>query len=400
MQFAVLPEKKPPSTEQTALLEKDDTGYGTAKARSPCRLTNRALPLGERWMAKLHNRMPVSALTIPGTHDSAAFTGAWPFIQTQKMGITEQLNAGIRYFDLRCGLRDDIVEMVHGSAILGLTLSVLLDMVYLWMMSHPTEALVVQIKQDRAAERSSMHFAHAIWSCISSGNTHWRTANTTPTLGELRGRIQLLRRFTGPTLHAYGIDVTQWQDNPSKPFTIYTWHDVQVTIQDHYRPAEAQALPALIARKGGDVVELLEHAAANIDSGHWYINFTSAYEFNLWYQLPPREIAVGGYWAFKWEEGINPRLSGYLQQHKGQRRYGIVPMDFPESGADDLITALIESNYKHVPSNASWVWRTLLVVVFILAATAAFVYATCDRRTAACMLSGGHFNKSWRCTKD
>ncbi|KAK0258631.1 hypothetical protein LTR91_013818 [Friedmanniomyces endolithicus] len=362
-------------SERRELLEADEKGYGAVVASLPSNTrspTVEADAIGERWMHKLDDGIAMSALTIPGTHDSAAYTNAWPFIQTQRMDILGQLNAGIRYLDLRCGLRDDLVEMVHGSAILGLKLSKLLDIMYLWLMSHPSEALVVQVKQDRKSERSTVHFSQAIWCCIAQAPERWRTANTTPVLGELRGKIQLFRRFTGPTLHAYGIDVTQWQDNPTRPFTIYTWHAVQLTIQDHYRPADAEAesLPSLIAKKDGDVVELLDNANANVDPAHWYLNFTSAYEFNLWYQLSPR-----GYWAFRWEGGINPRLREYLRTRKGKRRYGIVAMDFPDTGADDLIAILITSNNEQA-SDLDRTWRRLFVMTIWLALVATVTLTT------------------------
>ncbi|KAK3062459.1 hypothetical protein LTR53_019354, partial [Teratosphaeriaceae sp. CCFEE 6253] len=150
-------------------------------------------------------------------------------------------------------------------------------------------------------------------------------------------------------------------------------HEVQLTIQDHYKPVAAEGLPSLIAKKGGDVAELLTHAAANPDAGHWYLNFTSAYEFNVWYQLPPREIAVGGWWAFQWEAGMNPRLSGYLQEQAGRRRYGIVAMDFPESGANDLIHALIRSNHGRRSDGVSTLWRTLLALTTMLLILGLFV---------------------------
>ncbi|KAF2774148.1 PLC-like phosphodiesterase, partial [Teratosphaeria nubilosa] len=321
---------------------------------------------GIDWMAKLADDTLISNLTIPGTHDSAAYTYSWPFVQTQNMDIATQLNAGIRYFDLRCGLRDEILEMVHGSAYLGLTLTSVLDTLCTWLAKHESEALIVQIKQDRKPERSTVHFAQAIWKCLSKNSAQWRTANTTPTLAELRGRIQLLRRFEGPNLHAYGIDVTRWQDNPSRPFTIYGRHQVLLTIQDHYSFPDPESLPNLITTKGGDVAELLNRAAADPDKGHWYINFTSAYEFNLYYQLPPREVAIGGWWAFHWEEGMNPRIRGYLEQHLGRRRYGIVAMDFPEKGADDLIERLIMSNYKSGESESRTMLQLLMMTVFLI----------------------------------
>lgn len=323
-------------------------------------------PLVEDWMSGIDDQRLVSALSIPGTHDSAAYTYSWPFVQTQHMDILQQLNAGIRYFDLRCGVRDDIVEMVHGRAFLGITLSMVLDTMYLWLLSHETEGLIVQIKQDRKAEQSTVHFAQAIWRCLATHPERWRTANTTPCLGELRGRIQLLRRFNGPTMHAFGIDVTQWQDNPSRPFTIFTWHEVRITIQDHYSFPDPEALPNLVLKKGGDVAELLDRAATDPCADHWYINFASAYEFNLYYQLTPREIALGGWSRFRWEPGMNVRLRNYLSDHSGKRRYGIIAMDFPEGGtASDLIEALVNFNLDP-KTTAPFYWRLVADIIGLL----------------------------------
>jgi 1-phosphatidylinositol phosphodiesterase len=121
-------------------------------------------------------------------------------------------------------------------------------------------------------------------------------------------------------------------------------------------------LPSLIATKGGHVSELLQQAHNDPDPGHWYLNFTSAYEFNLYYQLTPRAIAVGGYYTFRWEPGMNPRLSTYLRLHPGQRRYGIVATDFPDAGGDDLIHLIIQSNFDPHPTSV----RKLLALIVSL----------------------------------
>jgi len=324
---------------------------------------------GATWMSHLPPSTPMSALTIPGTHDSAAYTYSWPFIATQTLDITAQLNAGIRYFDLRCGLRADTLEMVHGQALLGLRLEQVLADMYAFLETHPSEALIAQIKRDRKDENSTVHFAQAIANLISQTPDHWRTANTTPLLGELRSRIQLFRRFESspsqhPPLYAYGIDVSRWQDNPTRPFTIANpAANVSLTIQDHYSFPSALSLPSLIARKGGDVSELLDLASRTYNPDpntpqrqhQWFINFTSAFEFNLYYQITPREIAAGGYWAFRWEDGMNVRLRAYLDSHadddedaslSSRKRYGIIAMDFPEAGAKDLVSAVLRSNFE------------------------------------------------------
>jgi 1-phosphatidylinositol phosphodiesterase len=342
---------------------------------------------GATWMSHLPSSTPMSALTIPGTHDSSAYTYSWPFIATQTMDITTQLNAGIRYFDLRCGLRANTLEMVHGQALLGLTLDQVLADMYAFLAAHPSEALIAQIKRDRKDEKSTVHFAQAIANTISATPDHWRTANTTPLLGELRGRIQLFRRFEGspttqppspPLPFAYGIDVSRWQDNPERPFTIaHPASNVALTIQDHYSFPSALSLPSLIARKGGDVSELLDWASKSYNPDpdqrqhqQWFINFTSAFEFNLYYQITPREIAAGGYWAFRWEDGMNARLRNYLDSHTDdddddgsstKKRYGIIAMDFPEAGAKDLVMAVLRTNFEiEREEKGGWRWKKWL----------------------------------------
>jgi 1-phosphatidylinositol phosphodiesterase len=313
-------------------------------------------------MSHLDDDILVSDLTLPGTHDSAAFTRQWPFIATQNMTFDQQLDAGLRYFDLRCGMVHDVPEMVHGTARLGLPLREVFQTMYTWLDAHPTEGLVVQVKEDRKPEASTVDFSNAIFQRISTRSDRWRTANTTPSLAELRGRIQLFRRYHGPSLMAYGINVTNWVDDAEKPFTIDTGL-VQLTVQDHYTFSDPLSLPSLITAKGGDVSGLLERADRDPDPSHWYLNFTSAYEFNLFYQLTPRAIAVGGYYGFQWVDGMNARLREYIRLHPGRRRWGIVAMDFPETGAEDLIEALILTNFQ--PQHQRWKILVLILLALV-----------------------------------
>lgn len=302
-------------------------------------------PLGESWMSRIQDEIPMSGLTLPGTHDSAAFTIPWPFVATQRLDMQQQLNAGIRYLDLRCGLRRDVLQMVHGPQLLGLTLDEVLAPVYDWLAAHPTEGVIVQLKRDRTDDSSTMHFSQAAMKTISARPERWRTADTTPAMGELRGRIQLFRRFGRASLAAYGVDVTTWKDNPTEPFTIHAEHGTRITVQDHYRHASPEPLPSLVANKTGEVVRLLDEAAGDAASDHWYVNFTSALEFNWHYQIPPRQVAEGGWWGLRKEKGVNHRLGAILRAQSGTRRYGILAMDFPET-TPGLISAAFMLNFE------------------------------------------------------
>ncbi len=341
-----------------------EKGYVSIRAR---RLRRFSTIGPKNWMSFLNDETPLSAVTIPGTHDSAAYTLSYPFVATQKMSIIQQLDCGIRYFDFRCGLRNNIVEMVHGVSYLGLTLEDVLKDIYAWMAVHQTEAIIIQIKKDRKQKNSNVDFANAIYQVLTKRSEMWRTANTTPLVGDLRGRIQLFRRFVGPELYAYGIDVSAWQDNPTQPFTLHTFSGVELTIQDHYAFPKPTPLPEVIARKGSNVAELMYRADNDADQRRWYVNFTSAFEINVIYQIPPRAIAIGGWYFFRWQHGINVRLRQELRELEGhKRRLGVVAMDFPEQGADDLVAALYMTNFSPDLASAQWMWIILFATTFML----------------------------------
>lgn len=308
------------------------------------------------WMSRIHNDIPVSAITIPGTHDSAAHGSLIPFVTTQNLTIEEQLQVGIRYFDLRLGLVNDVLQMVHGRSTLGQTFDSILESMYTFLEKHPTEGLLAQIKRDRVDSNSTLCFSDAIKRAVGDNPDKWRTGPITPKMEQLRGRIQLLRRYrvncasddlAAPSnlgvdgnydpidTGSHGIDVSKWKNNPLDPFLLTTTHGTEVMIQDHYTPKTPTSFPALINCKGGAVSHMLRlarsHHARDVDQIHphdiksgeerqnrrnrWFINFTSAFEINFLYQYTPDQIALGTHWDLRgrWCVGINSRLLTWLE---------------------------------------------------------------------------------------
>ena len=67
------------------------------------------------WMREIEDDTLLSNLTIPGTHDSCA-TSNIPFVRTQYLSITKQMEAGLRFLDLRCRVHSDgQLYMYHGG---------------------------------------------------------------------------------------------------------------------------------------------------------------------------------------------------------------------------------------------------------------------------------------------
>lgn len=78
-------------------------GFLSPSAKGKVTLPNIYTPInGANWITPLDDDIYVAQLSIPGTHDAATSTiSAWGTGKCQTLSITQQLNIGVRYFDLR-----------------------------------------------------------------------------------------------------------------------------------------------------------------------------------------------------------------------------------------------------------------------------------------------------------
>lgn len=76
-----------------------------------------------RWMSYLEDGTCLTTLSIPGTHDTMAFqrvkTLADHFAKTQSGNLRQQLDAGVRFLDIRARHYRNTFEMHHGAVYLG-----------------------------------------------------------------------------------------------------------------------------------------------------------------------------------------------------------------------------------------------------------------------------------------
>jgi len=364
-------------------------GKDVEKGRLTPVVTARAIETSS-WMCNIDDNTLLSSLTIPGTHDSAAYDSPWPFVATQDLSILDQLRAGIRYFDLRMGLRNDILEMVHGPALLGRTLQSTLQILYDYLEEHPSEALLVQMNQHRSPEKSTIAFDTAVWDLLSREQYQkywWIKDDGDFYIGALRKKIVLFRRFGRESgvikPGEQGIDIEKWLFNPSRPFKIISGKHTELIIQDHYTSDVATSLKPFIEDKFANVVEMLNLAIIDEDSRRWYINYCSAYEINAYYRLSPWQVAVGGRDTYyRWVDGMNVRLKDWLitdKRYRGQKkRFGVVLLDFLDQPSTKLVSELIKTNFDHSHHKRHADCRRMVVGgVMTIVTTSMFVYKYC-----------------------
>ncbi|MGZ3687516.1 MAG: phosphatidylinositol-specific phospholipase C domain-containing protein [Bdellovibrionota bacterium] len=163
------------------------------------------------WMADIPDDRPMRAISIPGTHDTAARLGGIAF-QTQSWDIPNQLGAGIRYLDIRTrrtqGAGIHCLAIHHGSLFQGIWLNEVLDEVGTFLGEHPRETVIMRLRADEfPAESGSLGYPE-IWPSYleSYPGLFYDRQNTQPTLGELRGKIFVLD--DGASLMNHGME---WQ---------------------------------------------------------------------------------------------------------------------------------------------------------------------------------------------
>lgn len=181
---------------------------------------------GPCWMKYVDDNKFLDELSIPGTHDSGTCSvdndtePQSSQVKCQQDYIPTQLLEGIRYFDIRLGKGDD-PGIDHGIFYLlkkdgnYLHLSDVIGYFKTFLNENPSEALIMLASRgnDEATDES---ITTAFAKVMADNPNLFYTSSHVPTLGEVRGKIVLLRRFglAGNSVsgHTWGLDLTQWDD--------------------------------------------------------------------------------------------------------------------------------------------------------------------------------------------
>lgn len=333
-------------------------GYACNKDPS-CRLfeIRQDVAPSSEWMGQLSNDTRLNQITIPGTHDSAAYQGddwsGWPFFIAQYMGlgdrynkksddfmgapqmsIYEQLMAGVRYLDLRGRRVKGGCTLHHGAYYLNQSCGEFLDTVYGFLRTHPTETVVISVKEEYTPMDEAQSFEEIFNRYIGENPEYWFVGNVIPSLGtnttrtnlgleagssNVRGRVVLIRRYGAP-ITQYGIDA--WRGWPYNNAGIT--QSGYLYVQDGYQNYLANDKWNLFATTS----ELAKNADINDPSAPWYLNYSSGY-----YGIPN---------PYKFAKNINFRVRDFYTINYKTGHFGTVIMDFM---TPELAKTLYSTNF-------------------------------------------------------
>jgi 1-phosphatidylinositol phosphodiesterase len=267
------------------------------------------------WMTSLPDNSSLAGLTIPGTHDSGArFEPVSGTAKCQNLTIAEQLEAGIRFLDIRCRHIGDAFAIHHGSIYQNMNFNDVLLACTAFLNSHPGESIVMSVKEEYDPSNNTRTFEQTFDTYVQAYSSYWSLGATIPTLGQARGKIVLLRRF-GATTTPKGIDATNWADNTT--FSISN-SNASLRVQDQYVVPDNTA-------KWNNITSLLTEAKTT-NPAVLYVNFSSGYK-SLIFSIPSITTV---------SNSINPSLTTYFTSNT-HGRFGIIAMDFAEAARTKLV---------------------------------------------------------------
>ncbi|MGW2254673.1 phosphatidylinositol-specific phospholipase C [Kitasatospora sp. NPDC001660] len=271
----------------------------------------------DEWMRHLDDRLPLTGLTIPGTHDTCCTDPmhGTEWSHTQNWGIPDQLRRGIRFLDIRCnGLEGTASELgiYHSDNYQYIRLQDVLNQCTSFLSAHPGEVLVMRLRNEYAGGNrlDPAEFQRRFTYYMDDfGFRRWFWTNGWwPALGDVRGKIVPAADFDNPW------SVIQWSSGSN------SWFDTQ----DRWDGMENFQKARLVTAQ-------FDKAFRNPASKQMFANFTS---FAGGLDFPRHNARF-----------IMPEVLEYLDARKTQRaRFGIVPMDFPDQ-YPGVLRLLIDKNF-------------------------------------------------------
>ncbi|KAG7881607.1 hypothetical protein KL937_001230 [Ogataea polymorpha] len=295
------------------------------------------------WLKSVSDDTNIGRLSIPGTHNSAACHTALPSVQCQGASVTKQLEHGVRFLDVRLSRnfitthnddehRNDLI-VIHGNfpvKLLGsVKFSELLDEVYKFVDKHPSEFVILSIKQEGTGtwDNQNDEFTNVINDrFISKNRDKWYLRSELPTLRDCRGKIVLFRRFgvqDGEKQGYFGIPASSWSYN--------TTDDDRgcIRVQDFCEIKTEQDIP-----KKAEYVKNMINIAKSYNSSNsdpkLFVNFCSGSNFF------DRDC---------WPEKVTEGLMGASLDECYGNGCGTVILDYSEKDDWKLVKKLVDQNF-------------------------------------------------------
>ena len=280
-------------------------------------------PMYKDWMKNIDDNIHLNNILIPGTHDSATYKGTGGgagWVKCQDKSFRQQMNRGIRWFDIRLRLKDSSLRAHHGKWYLDQNFNDEIKTAKNFLKDHPTETIIFMISQEYS-EKSGKTFAKKVHQYINKYDSklfYLKSPSNYPQLKDIRGKIVIFRKFPkGDTPLGYYL---HWKDDTHGETTDTKHH--KVYVQDNYHRPN-------LDDKYKHFKYTLKQQEGGFDS-YLFINFASYY--------------TNGHTNRQNASRINPKVDHLVKKYNGKGGGGLIMLNFPWDETNHLVKHIIEMN--------------------------------------------------------
>ena len=176
------------------------------------------------WMNMISDDISICDLLIPGTHDTMTATCNQRYYKTQNLSLEEQLQCGIRFFDMR--IRREMIA-AHREWHSNITMNKIMNILKAFLEKYPSEAIIMRVQNANEFKDDYPEYGRALKNELVKFMPlfyKWDSrVSKFPYLGLIRGKIIALE--CSPIKYKfYEINNNIWAQ---------TWHDNKfIELQD------------------------------------------------------------------------------------------------------------------------------------------------------------------------
>ncbi|XP_015257557.1 PREDICTED: 1-phosphatidylinositol phosphodiesterase-like [Cyprinodon variegatus] len=151
------------------------------------------------WMKQIPDETRISAIAIPGTHESLRLSGG-PLAAAQVWSLEEQLNVGVRYLDIHVGLwlptsSDVTIRDSAWKSLKSMSLRTVFQKVLGFLDAHSGETVLMKVTLHKLNKNRGKELVKKL---IEKFERRIWTKVAVPLLKEVRGKIVFLQNVEFP----------------------------------------------------------------------------------------------------------------------------------------------------------------------------------------------------------
>lgn len=314
----------------------------------------------KNWMSEVQDDIFLSEIALPGTHDSAAYKRKYiDSVTTQVLNFNQQLEYGIRVFDIRIRHTSDRFALHHGPVFLDVMFGDFLNAVDQFLIKNPSEVVLFRLKEEYKTNNNNTRSLRDTLDYYLSLHSQrfFKTTNKNIRLGDVRGKFIILSNVS--EFNSYGLSYSSFtiQDNYNliTNWDLYKkWESIKTHLQTAREGSKNTFYVNYLSGFGGSFPYFV--ASGHFTSGTSAPRLATGLTTPIWagsYPDFPRVACFIGICTIAFE-GTNiltrDMINNYnstcdssrkLNSVSSARTVGIIMADFP---GESLINSIINNN--------------------------------------------------------